>query len=227
MVRGRARYNNPLTIAEKIHKDEPELPNVFSDAFKQSLTSFFPGEDLVEANDFVNEIVGEARSAQSDLDEINLRLKKADLLAEIIDLLDSLNETRNKLRRLSPDLDRLIDMDPDPATAADALDSIAAAAEEAQKRIKSLPKAKPKTPNAAPTVSELRRELAMETAIRVLRVAKCHGMRISASGRTDAPETFSPPSRLMKQIGDTIGLRYEVSTWRNIVGAAMKRAGDL
>src|SRR5436190_24863 len=59
-------------------------------------------------------------------------------------------------------------------------------------------------------------------ALRVVRLARSSGLQINAAGQAGDLASFSVVIRLLRLIGAQAGIRYELSTWRNIVGKIKK-----
>lgn len=226
MPSGKARYNAPQSFADIVRSGQEAPISDFSDKLQQEIETFYPGKDTKaetheenSAEIFSRRILAEAHWAIAELEEVRLSLTKQDLKAEWEDLRAILERARDRLRSLSPDFDLLLGIDANPFGLADSLDAMIKRVDEAGRLIDERPQ--------KPRATGQRHEIAMEMAIRVLRVAKEHGMRVSASGSSHYPEQTSKAVLLLKAIGDDIGLRLGKLTWRNIVAEAKRAAGDL
>jgi hypothetical protein len=221
----KARYNAPPTLGEVLKSGGPPKLRDFSEELRNRLRDFYPDKNAQTdptfghpADNFAAEILSEAGWAIGELEEVRQSLTKQDIRAEHDDLIRTLTATRDKLRKLSPDLDRLIGVDADTLGCADALDALLAKVEVARSGIDARPKKR--RPDQA------QHAIAVEMAIRVLRVAKDHGSRIAATGNSDLGYT-SDAVQILKAIGDDIGLVLSDMTWRDITAEAKKAAGDL
>jgi hypothetical protein len=143
-----------------------------------------------------------------------LSLTKQDIQAECDSVSATLQQARDKLLGLSPDFDNLLGVNADPIGCADALSDMLQRVEDASRLIALLP-SKPK-PNKTQHV------IAVEMATRVLSVAKANGMKISGSGGTHYGGTSSEAAKLLKKIGDEVGLSMAPLTWRNIISEVKK-----
>lgn len=145
-------------------------------------------------------------------------ITKPELRAEYADLRKTLNKACEKLRHLSPDLDRLLGVDADPLGCADSIQALLAHVDGALARIDSLP--------PADRPAEKRRAVAVELAVRVLRVLKNYGLRPAAT----ADPNFGYVSltvEVLELLGEALGLRLARVTWRDVILDAYKLAPDL
>lgn len=235
MTSGKARYNKPLTFAERINAGRPPEESQHPARLREIICGFFPGSDTKRADEqnndgiaelwgdpaeaFANEVLTEVDWAMAMLRENRLSLTKADARAEADDLLSCLRETSRKLRRLSDDILVQLPLEADPLQCADEIDRLVKAAAPVCEKIAMLPQ-KPK-PN------EVFGLIADEFAIRVLRIAKTHGMTISSTSSQHYPGRTSRAALMLKGIGDEIGLDFDERTWCNRIAKIKPEAGDL
>ena len=167
------------------------------------------------AEDFINEILSEAWWAKSELHWQQFDSTKRELFAEHTDILTLLNETHSKLRRLSPDFDRLLGNDADPLGCADQIGKLIQHVENAGSTIDDLPKSR------RPVEKET--DVAEELALRVLRVLQGYGINLAATGDSNLGYA-SDAVDILRIVGDDIGLERSTFTWRSVVSKA-KKAG--
>lgn len=197
----------------------------FSDELRSALRKFFPDKDAFDnsifghpADAFVAHVLAEAWWAKSELHWQGFEGTKAELRAERDDLLKRVRELEVKLRSISSDLDRLLGINADPLGCADNLSDLAKSIELAEAAINHLPKAK--------RTDQKQRWVAVELAIRVLRVLKEYGIRPSATGDSYFGYT-SHAVEILKLIGKDIRLVRDELTWRDIIIEAKTATPDL
>jgi hypothetical protein len=211
--------------AKYIGDGSGELLPEFSAHLRQSLAAFCPKADVEPdpvwgnpADAFVEAILSEAWWAKSALHAQGFELTKAEAKAEHADLLKSLRETERKLRNLSPGLDRLLGIGADPLGCADQVTLMVQHVLNASEAVNQMNKAK--KPN------ERQHFVAIELAIRVLRVLQAYGIRPAATG-----DSFfgyaSDAVRILKLIGDDLRLVRDELTWRDVIIKAKQQALDL
>jgi hypothetical protein len=197
----------------------------FSDTLRQTLRAFYPDQNVEPdpvwghpADAFVETILGEAWWAKSALHAQEFDSTKAEVRVEHEDILKSLRATERKLRSLSPDLDRLLGVDADPLGCADQIALMAkhlTAASEAVERM-----------NKAKKPIDKQYVVAVELALRVLRVLHAYGIPAAATGDAYFGYT-SKAIEILKLIGDDLGLVRDELTWRDIFIKAKQQAPDL
>jgi hypothetical protein len=216
----------PTAKARYLGDGSGELLSDFSHQLKEELRSFYQGKnanpDLGEwvepADAFVEEILSEAWWAKSALHVQEYEITKAEVRAEHVDLLKSLRAIEYKLRNLSPDLDRLLGIDADPLGCADQIALMAQHVITASADVARLSKAKKPV--------EKQHDIAVELAIRVLRVLQVYGIPAAATG--DAYFAYTSNAvKILKLIGDDLGIKRDQLTWRDTIIKAKQQAPDL
>jgi len=195
------------------------IPRQFSGSLKAKLRTFFPDQDATAtlpfghpADDFVNQLLGEATWALDQLDDDKFKSCKEELRAVHADLVKSLGDVQKKLRNLPPDFDRLLGNNADPLGCADHISEL----------LEHVASAKPKIGYfKRPKTRDRQHHIAIEMSIRVLRVLSNHGIQASASATYDRA---SAAVQILKAIGDDMGLTLAHTTWRDIVIKAKTRA---
>jgi hypothetical protein len=192
---------------------------------REQLKTFYQGKNADSdevwtdpANTFVEEVLNEAWWAKSALHAQEYEITKAEVRAEHADLLKSLRAAEHKLRNLSPDLDRLLSVDADPLGCADQIALMAQYVTTASAGVARLRKARKPI--------DKQHDVAVELAIRVLRVLQAYGIRAAATG--DAYfEYTSKAVTILKLIGDDLKLGRDRLTWRDTIIKAKQHAPDL
>jgi hypothetical protein len=191
-------------------------------ALRAKLQILHPGDEKAAerafADIFVEQVLASARWAKSALHAQQAESTRTELRAERDDLLKQLRTTEQKLRTLSPDLDRLLGADADPLGLADATKALLLNVEQAGERVGTLPRAL--------KLRDKEHDVAVEMAIRVLRVTERWGVEPAATSDEYAPDG-SVAVQIVKAIGDDIGVVLSVSTWRDTISKAKKAAPDL
>jgi len=195
----------------------------FSDELKQQLRKYCPDKDAESdpvfghpADEFVNILLSEAWQAKAALHWLKYSSTKGEIRAVQANLLKSLETARDKLRTLPTDFDRLLGVDADPLGCADKIDEMIQKVMNSGELIESLPdKLKAKKPG------EKKREIAVNLALNIIRILKDYGLPISAT--VDEYENVSNLVSMLKSIGDDMGLKREVNTWKSIIADAKKR----
>lgn len=180
----------------------------------------YEGEDDAQAraDRLVAAVLTEIRWPAAELHWLISDINRSELRAEHADLRKTLNKAKERLRRLSPDLDRLLGVDADPLGCADSIEALLVHVEEALGRIDSLP--------AAERIAEKQKAVAVEMAVRVLRVLKNYGLRPAAT----ADPIFgyvSSTVRVLELLGRAAGLPFAQVTWRDVIRDAYRLAPDL
>lgn len=216
----------------------------FSDELRQTLRSFDPrqGTDTDPytlawgdpADAFVEAVLSEAWWAKSELHFSQFNSGRAEIRAEQADLLKRLRGVHDRLRRLSPDFDRLLGIDADPLGCADKIKELIGYVEAANPRIDQLPNGR--------KTADKEHNIAVELAIRVLGVVEQYGGDVAATAGTywkliditeqcdsdvEASRYVSPAVKILKAIGDDMGLVKAEATWRGIIGTARQAPSGL
>ena len=218
MTRPKAHFsgtNEPFSITG---------PRDFSTSLQDSLRKHCPPDAKTNGENtcrrvtaFVGAVLSEAWWAKSKLHTNKANLSTADIRAEFDDLSKSIEETRDKLRTISPDVDRLLGTSADPLGCADALDTLLTEMKRRQPELK--------RNGRKLRMREITRHVALELAIRVLRVFKDYGGRITTTPYASKRGESNPAIALL--IGADIGLVLSVTTWRDVISRAFKEAPDL
>ena len=192
---------------------------------RSNLRRYYPDKAAVDcptfghpADEWVNCLRSEAWSAISIMCGLGLRLTNEQLLVERKDLLATLQKAVRVLNNVSPDLDRLFGVDADLGGTRNKIRELIPFVEASETRVAALPRARQQ--------KEVQNAAAVEVAIRVLRIFKDHGGRISATADIDL-NYVSDAVTILKILGDEFGLRFSAATWRKIVAAARLQADDL
>ena len=204
--------------------DEELIPD-FSEKLKNSLRAFYPNPQAEvdpiwghPAVAFVEELLGAAWEAKSALYWQRLEITKAELVAEKADVLKVLRASAYKLRNLSPEHARILAVNADPLGWADAISLMIQAVEATTPAIEKLKKAKKPV--------EKQYGVAVELSVLVLRVLQQYGIRPAATGDCYF-EYKSDAVRILKLIGDDLGLVRGNLTWRDLIIEARRVATDL
>lgn len=194
----------------------------FSEELRSTLRTFFPSA-LTDpdspfahpADTFVELVLSEAHWAAAEMAYLSFRLRKDQLQAEQQDILGALSSAVEKLRSMSLEYSRLLDQGADPLGCADAVTALQAHVEASAKTIDSLPRIQ--------RIDETQHEIAVELAIRVLRVLKDSGIATAATHDKVFGYT-SDAVQILKAIGDDLALRLDALTWRDIIAEAKQKA---
>jgi len=210
-------WKNPNLSAEKLDRIIARL--------SEELRPFFPNKSAVEseiygnpADAWVASSVSEARSAIVSTFGLGLRLTNQQLLVEQKEIFTLLKKVAHALESVSPDVDRLFGVKADVLGTRDKIMELLPHVEASQTRIKALPKALKR--------NEVERAAAVEVAVRVLRIFKDRGGRISATADADTDQV-SDAVKILKIMGDELGLCFSMATWKKTVISAMEQAKDL
>lgn len=218
-----------------------KMARPFSSQLRATLRSYYPQQDAATcphfgnpADNFVEQVLGAAGNAAADMMWQEFNVTKQELRAEQKDVLKSLNATQNKLRKLSPPFRWLLEDGAAPLRVADSLDAIIRQIEATALGIGSLPIKRGSDAE--------RHDIAIEMAFRVLHVLKDNDIEISATcgsynklndittknyNGTDVSQYISDAVKILKAIGDDIGLGLANTTWRDIIIEAKKSCPDL
>lgn len=196
-----------------------------SERVRQKLRRFYPDKDATEcpifghpADSWANYLLSDAWSAISIMSGLRQRLTNQQLLVEQHDLLATLHKAARILSSVSPDLDRLFGIDADVLGTRDKIRELIPAVEASAAKVSLLPRAKKR--------SEADHDAAVEAAIRVLRILKDHGGRVSATANGDH-KYVSDAVKILVILGDELGLCLSAATWKKVVAQARAKAADL
>jgi hypothetical protein len=199
----------------------------FSAELRDELRNFYPDKAAVAdrtfghpADAFVNSVLSAAYEHRARLFFLDFDSTKKELHAEQTDLLESLTSAEGKLRKLSRDFDRALGLDADPLGCADKIQDLIKSVNRAGELIGKLPPAKKRLGK--------QRELLVPLTIDVLRVLKQYDIAPSATADPESDyKSLSPAVKILKAIGDDIGMVRSLVTWRDLVIEAKKAAADL
>lgn len=192
---------------------------------RHKLRPFYPDKDAEErpifghpADSWANYLLSDAWSAISIMSNLRLRLTNEQILAEQQDILTTLQKADRILSSVSPDLSRLFDIDADVLGTRDKIRELIPVVESSAVKVSRLPRAKKRR--------EADSDAAVEVAIRVLRIFKDHGGRVSATADSDH-HYVSDAVSILKILGDELGLSLSAGTWKKVVAQARAQAADL
>lgn len=217
------------------------MPKVFSDELRTKLRSYYPQQNAEScqhfshpADTFVEYVLSAANNAAADMMWQEFNVTKQELRTEQKDMLKSLKDTQDKLRKLSPPFYRLLENGAAPLGVADSLEEIIRQIEATVPRIDALPqKIHP---------DQEKHNIAVEMASHVLPVLKANRIKISATYGSytnkkditaqgydgiDSSQYISDAVKILKAIGDDIGLDLVENTWRDIISQVKKSSPDL
>ena len=160
------------------------------------------------ADTWANILLAESEDVLSLEQWLFRRLTKAELRAEQADILKTLKKAERCLGRLSYDLDIMLGVDADIRGCCDKIRELTPRLEAAEATINQLPRAK--------KLRDIQHDAAVEMAVRVLRILKNDGISIAATANKDSPRA-SNAVRILKIIGDAIGLPLSEVTWKDII----------
>jgi hypothetical protein len=200
-------------------------PPEFSEGLRTELRKYYPDKTPQQpsplaqtADEFVNVILAEASWAMNELYWDRFTSTKQELRAAQADLLSVLKAARDKLLNLPPDFDRLLGTNADPLGCADELAALIAKIDAVGCTIDDL--------STRRKLSERQHRVAVEMTIRILRVLCKYEIPPSATANADL-DRQSDAVRILKAIGDDIGLTLSAVTWRDMVMEAKNQAPDL
>lgn len=192
---------------------------------RQKLRPFYPDKDAEEcptfghpADSWANYLLSDAWGAVSSIRGLRLRLTNEQLAVELQAILGTLQKAIRVLSSVSPDVDRLFGIDADVLGTRDKIRELIPFVEAGKLRRSML--------SRATSRNEADRAAAIEVAIRVLRIFKDSGGRISATANTDL-NLVSDAVSILKIIGDELGLCLSAVTWKKVVIEAKRQAKDL
>lgn len=199
--------------------------SALTERLQRDLKPFYPDQQADACPEFgdpfdawVNALLAEAWGAVSGAFSWGLRLSNEQLQAEQRDTLKTLEKAARVLGDMSFDLDRLLGVDADVLDTKDRILALIPYVESAAMSITEQPKAFQR--------KQVDHAAAVEMAIRVLRVYKASGGRVSATADMDT-ECVSDAIKILAIIGEALGLVLSPATWRGVVSDALAQADDL
>jgi hypothetical protein len=204
---------------------DPAQWDALGERLRHKLRNYYPDKGAKEcevfghpADEWVNHSLSTAWSAISIIYGLGLRLTNEQLRAEQQDILFALHKAERVLSSVSPDVDRLFGVDADVLGTRDKIRELIPLVEAGSERINLLPQALKR--------NEADRAAAVEVAIRVLRIFKDYGGRISATADTDL-NLVSDAVSILQILGAELGLCLSAAVWKKVVIEARKQAKDL
>lgn len=217
-MRGKASYNKPLSFSEKVLAKLPDAPDLFTTKFKDQIRNILNAKGVRlkgQAADLIAEVISEGRWARGELEGIEQQLKKRDALAEIDDLISVMIKKSWALRKISLSVEEVLKAEAEPLRLADDIDRFVSCLRATRKSL---------TGQKIGRLSsrEKVREVSDELALRIIRLARTYGLKVKAAGQAGDVASFSVAVRLLRLVGAKAGIKYEISTWRNILGKAKR-----
>ncbi len=169
----------------------------FPESMREALRSYYPEDDTPDpvwgypSGQFVSEILNEATWAAAEVQEAEREINNSDLKAEFEDLMKALADIENKLRSISPDLDRLLG-DADPLGCADHVSNMTLKSGKAKSLIDDLP--------FSWRAEQKNKRILDEMAIRVLSILKTYGIKLSATYDTRFANEYKSPAVAILEI---------------------------
>lgn len=203
----------------------PEEWDELVDRLQQKLRPFYPVKTTPAESPFghpadawSSQLLTEARSAVWTVLGTALRLTNEELRAERLDLLCTLRKAARKLGTVSLDLNILFGVDTDLLGTRDSIKKIIHPIRTSLTQIALLPTAvKQKNAESA---------AAQEMAVRCLRVFKGSGGKVLATADKDRDQ-FSDAIKILKILGDGLGISLSEVTWKKHISRARRVAPDL
>lgn len=228
--------------SSKIVPDFPDPEKL--EALRKKLRGYFPGEeeepdDVFQspADTFVGALLEEAKRALDELYSASYRVRKQKVRRELCSIITRLEKAAQGLRNLSPDADCFLGVEADPRAWADTIEEASRFFKLAASRVgEGAPVLRPK---------QVQHKIAVELAIRILRILREHGIKASASYNPDVEHTsdavnilasigaelvVQPPYGLDEQPPNKptpLKLARHKSMWRDIILLAKEQAPDL
>ena len=204
---------------------EPADWEALAKCIREKLRPFYPDKSAEEdptfghpADAWANSLLDVSYSGVSLMLSLRRRLTKAELRAERDDLLRTLNKAVSSLGTVSHDLDILFGINADVLGTRDKLKALIPFITDSGSRIAGLPRAK--------KLMDANHDAAVEMAIRALRVLKGHGGTTTATANRDL-EYVSDAIKILKIVGDELGLKLDETTWKKVMAEAKTAAPDL
>lgn len=198
------------------------MPHEFSSEFKRSLREFYPDKESKEdpiwghpADTFVSEILTIAAQATSALYHMQGDTTSEEKKLEYSDLLKTLKEAEAKLRGISLDLERLLPIDADTLGCADQIGKLLEYLNDANSLVVGLPRSGRPEQKFNPILKEMTAQilsLLSET------FEMNHKSWVDPTDGTNMSDTV----KVLKLIGDEIGLGYSPNTWRKFIDESRK-----
>lgn len=256
---GEKRWKNMPDFSEKLKSElrsiytENRLDPPSASAQNQSSGDSAGHGFTGDADNFVEAVLAEARYAIREMREANFSVTKHEMVAELRDLRKSLKTASGlpgKLRTLSPEVDVLLGADADPLGLADHIDNLTedqldkyrvAVSDLLGRVIKAEQSVQMTVPDKKKLTGAIH-SIAIEMAIRVLRVLNQYGIAASATAGKylrvgdDYPRSaidhgesiyVSSAVKILTLIGENIGMDLSEVTWRNIIISAKRKAPDI
>lgn len=196
-----------------------------SDALRLKLQEYCPAVHAAEklpwgsaSDEFARRLVAEAHGTLTRLKWHSVDLTKQEIRATQLDLMKRLEELSDDLRALPVELNRLLPPDVHPEICADEAEKLHRHLQTIGNAIDSLPTGK--------RIVERQSDVAVELTVRVLDVLNMYGITASATANTSL-ESCSLAAKVLKSIGDAIGLHKDLVTWRGNITRAKKLSPDL
>jgi hypothetical protein len=166
-------------------------------------------EDFKLGDEFVQYVLAVARDMLADIAYARMEHPKDDLQAEHAQTFSTLKAASEKLRNLSLGYVRLFPPGTDTAGLADSIDQLvsneAAIATAIQNAV------------TMPRAVQSQQAIAIEMVVRVLGIAQEFGIKPTATYDPTFPNIISDAVRLVKIVGDEIGIVRGEVTWRKII----------
>lgn len=204
---------------------EPTEWEALAARLRSKLRPLYPDKDAEVTEPFghpaeawANALLSDAYGAVSAMLSLRRRLSNEELRAERQDLLNVLNRAVDRLGTVSRDLDVLFGIDADVLGTRDKLQELLPFIEAAESRIADLPRAMNK--------KDAESAAALEMAIRCLRTFQGEGGKISGTVHMDM-DYISTAVKMLKILGDELGLELNETTWKAVIARARKAAPDL
>ena len=192
---------------------------------RSGLRPLYPDENAVSepafghpADEWANYLLDTAHRAISGTLWKLSRLTNAELHAEKLDLLTTLRRSAKSLGAISHDFEILLGINADTQGTRDQLLVLIEQIETGTSKIANLP--------IAIKVKDARNAAALEMAIQCLRIFKRHGGKISSTADMDLGYV-SNAIKVLKVLGDELGLPLSQPTWKRVISKAKKQAKDL
>jgi len=189
------------------------------------LRPFYPDKNAVvdpqwghPADEWARRLLAAAYGAVDMEHWLGRRLTNEELRAEQQDLLATVKKTAERLGAVSHDLKRLFDYEVDLLGPQDKLKELIPHIEAIEANIAAQPKAQKS--------NEVNQAAALEMAIRALRVLKEAGGSIAATVDKDLGY-ISDAVRILKIVGDELGLALDETVWKKVIIKAKNEASDL
>ncbi len=213
------------SLEDRINSGVPTPSVFFSGALRRKLLDLCTedkdvkgGDSHWSAEDVVAIILSEASWAIDEVKEARDALANEDVVAEHEGLLKSVEISLEKLKNISSDYDRLLVAGTDPAGTAHELALLLDNLRESDQVIRNLPE--------KPKVGTDMNVIAIELTIRVLTILKSYGIKPSTTCDTSLGYV-SKAIKILKAVGDEVGLVYSLHTWKDKIVAAKKSNPDL